>query len=332
LSIFKAKETITEISRKYGIKVIFFDGRGGPPSRGGGKTHKFYASLGSTIENQEIQITVQGQTISSNFGTPDSCRYNLENLLSAGVANQIFNKNENNLSETDKAIIDKLAEVGYQKYTDFKNHPKFLPYLEQMSTLSYYAKTNIGSRPSKRNTDGKLNFADLRAIPFVSAWSQMKQNVPGFFGVGTALQYFEENNRWEEVQTLYDNSLFFRTLLENSMMSLAKCFFPLTAYMKNDPEFGVFWQIIYDEFQETKRLLLKIAGHTELMQNYPDGKASIAMREHIVMPLLAIQQYASSQIVELKKQPNSDEKLISVYEKLVTRSLFGNTNASRNSA
>jgi phosphoenolpyruvate carboxylase len=323
---------ITKISREYGIKVIFFDGRGGPPARGGGKTHKFYASLGSTIENQAIQVTVQGQTISSNFGTLDSCRYNLENLLSAGVANKIFNKDENNLSEPEKSIIDTLANLGYEKYLNFKNHPKFIPYLEQMSTLKYYSKANIGSRPSKRNTDDKLNFADLRAIPFVSSWSQLKQNVPGFFGVGTALKYFETSNRWEEVQNLYHNSLFFRTLLENSMMSLAKCYFPLTAYMKNDPEFGEFWQIIFDEFQETKRLLLKIAGHTELMQNYPDGKASIAMREQIVLPLLTIQQYASSQINELKKQPAFSEKLVSTYEKLVTRSLFGNTNASRNSA
>jgi phosphoenolpyruvate carboxylase len=331
-SIFKAKETITEVSRKYGIKVIFFDGRGGPPARGGGKTHKFYASQGSTIENQEIQVTVQGQTISSNFGTLDSCRYNLENLLSAGVANQVFNKDENNLSVSDKAIIDVLANIGYQKYLDFKSHPKFLPYLEQISTLKYNSKTNIGSRPSKRNTDGNLNFSDLRAIPFVSAWSQLKQNVPGFFGVGTALKHYEDSNQWELVQTLYDDSLFFRTLLENSMMSLAKCFFPLTAYMKDDKEFGAFWQIIYDEFLETKRLLLKIAGHKELMENYPDGKASIEIREQIVMPLLAIQQYASSQINEMKRTNTVDEKLIIVYEKLVTRSLFGNTNAARNSA
>lgn len=331
-SIFKAKETITEVSRKYGIKVIFFDGRGGPPARGGGKTHKFYASLGSTIENQEIQVTLQGQTISSNFGTLDSCRHNLENLLSAGVANQVFNKDENNLSVSDKAIIDELASIGYQKYLDFKSHPKFIPYLEHISPLKYNSKTNIGSRPSKRNTDGKLNFSDLRAIPFVSAWSQLKQNVPGFFGVGTALKHYEDTKQWDKVQTLYDDSLFFRTLLENSMMSLAKCFFPLTAYMKDDKEFGAFWQIIYDEFLETKRLLLKIAGHKELMENYPDGKASIEIREQIVMPLLAIQQYASSQINEMKRTNIVDEKLISVYEKLVTRSLFGNTNAARNSA
>ena len=331
-SIYKAKEELTAISRKYGIKAIFFDGRGGPPARGGGKTHKFYASLGSNIENKEIQVTVQGQTISSNFGTLDSCRNNLENLLSAGVTNQVFSKGKNVLTLSEKKVLDQLAELGYQKYLDFKNHPKFIPYLEQMSTIKYYAKTNIGSRPSKRNKSDDLDFKDLRAIPFVGSWSQLKQNVPGFFGVGTALKYFEDNNQWEKVQDLYDNSLFFKTLLENSMMSLAKSFFPLTAYMKNDPEFGPFWQIIYDEFLETKRLLLKIAGHKELMENYPDGKASIEIRERIVLPLLTIQQYALLKINELNKEENPDLELIKTYEKIVTRSLFGNTNASRNSA
>jgi len=329
--IYKAKESITNISRKYGIKVIFFDGRGGPPARGGGKTHKFYASLGSTIENQEIQLTIQGQTISSNFGTPESCRYNLENLLSAGVSNKIFNNEDANLSDADKKIIDELAQIGYNKYISFKSHPKFIPYLEKMSTLNYYSKTNIGSRPSKRNASDQLNFADLRAIPFVGSWSQMKQNVPGFFGVGTALQSYEVSGNWDKVQMLFDSSLFFRTLLENSMMSLAKSFFPLTQYMRNDEEFGEFWQIIYDEFLLTKRLLLKIAGHHELMENYPDGKASIKMREDIVLPLLTIQQYALMKINEIKKG-SGDKDLLAVYEKLVTRSLFGNTNASRNSA
>lgn len=102
--------------------------------------------------------------------------------------------------------------------------------------------------------------------------------------------------------------------------------------MSKDPEFGAFWQIIYDEFLETKRLLLKIAGHTQLMENYPDGIASIQMRERIVLPLLTIQQYALLKISELNKDENPDLNLIKVYEKIVTRSLFGNTNASRNSA
>ncbi len=331
-SIYKAKENITTISRKYGIKVIFFDGRGGPPARGGGKTHKFYASMGSSIENQEIQVTVQGQTISSNFGTLDSCRYNLENLLSAGATNQVFSEGKISLTNEEKNILDELAEIGFMKYSNFKKHPKFIPYLEQMSTLNYYAKTNIGSRPAKRKNSETLDFSELRAIPFVGSWSQLKQNVPGFFGVGTALKHFEDSNQWDKVQHLYDSSLFFKTLLENSMMSLAKSFFPLTAYMKDDPEFGEFWQIIYQEFLETKRLLLKIAGHVELMENYPDGKASIAVRENIVKPLLTIQQYALSRIHQLRQQNDRDEELLLMYQKIVTRSLFGNTNASRNSA
>ncbi len=201
-----------------------------------------------------------------------------------------------------------------------------------MSTLKYFEKSNIGSRPAKRNASDKLNFSDLRAIPFVSSWSQLKQNVPGFFGVGTALKHFEDDNKWNEVQKLYDNSLFFKTLLENSMMSLSKTFFPLTSYMKDDKEFGIFWQIIYDEYLLTKKMLLKIASHKELMENYPDGKASIAMRERIVLPLLTIQQYALLRIKELKINDVTNVNLIETYEKIVTRSLFGNTNASRNSA
>jgi phosphoenolpyruvate carboxylase len=331
-SIYKAKQTISAVSRKHGIKVVFFDGRGGPPARGGGKTHKYYASQGPDIENNEIQVTIQGQTISSNFGTLDSCRFNLENLLTAGISSELFDAHKNKLSEAQTDILDDLSEIGFQKYLAFKNHPKFVPYLEHVSTLKYYAKANIGSRPTKRNKSAHLNFADLRAIPFVGSWSQLKQNVPGFFGVGSALKHYETNGKWHEVEDLYQSSLFFRTLLENSMMSLAKSFLPLTAYMKEDPEFGAFWMVISDEFYETKRLLLKIAGHKELMENYPDGKASIQAREQIVLPLLVIQQYALLKIAALNKAQKPDEVLIAVYEKIVTRSLFGNTNASRNSA
>jgi phosphoenolpyruvate carboxylase len=331
-SIYKAKESITAVSREFGIDVVFFDGRGGPPARGGGKTHQFYASLGPDIENREIQLTIQGQTISSNFGTPDSCRFNLENLISAGVYNHLSGKNKEMLNDADKSILDALAEIGYEKYIDFKNHPQFVPYLEQRSALKYYARTNIGSRPSKRNAGEKLNLSDLRAIPFVGSWSQLKQNVPGFFGVGAALKHFEQTGQWQQLRELYNRSLFFRTLLENSMMSLAKSFLPLTAYMKDDPEFGSFWQIISDEFDETKRLLLKIAGHTELMENYPDGKASVATREQIVLPLLTIQQYALMRIDEFIKTNQTEEPAFATHEKLVIRSLFGNINASRNSA
>ena len=95
-SIYKAKEELTTISKEYDIDVIFFDGRGGPPARGGGKTHKFYASMGKNISNKEIQLTIQGQTVSSNFGTIDAAQYNIEQLINAGITNDLFSSNENN--------------------------------------------------------------------------------------------------------------------------------------------------------------------------------------------------------------------------------------------
>ncbi len=332
-SIYKAKEAMTTVSRKYGIDVAFFDGRGGPPARGGGNTHQFYASQGPKIESKEIQLTIQGQTISSNFGTLDSCQYNLEQLLSSGISNAVFAKADTKLSASDRKTMSSLADLSYQAYTDFKEHPKFIGYLEYMSTLRYYAKTNIGSRPSKRGKSSKLDFNDLRAIPFVGSWSQLKQNVPGFYGVGSALKHFEDEGNFEQVQALYKNSAFFRTLIGNSMMSLNKSFFGLTAYMQDDTEYGDFWNVIHEEYLNSRRLLLKLTGFTDLMENEPSNRASIDAREGIVLPLLTIQQYA---LMNIRQLENSDAEVnaeeLGTYQKMVTRSLFGNINASRNSA
>ena len=331
-SILKAKEALTSISRKHGVKVIFFDGRGGPPARGGGNTHQFYSSMGTFVESDEIQLTVQGQTISSNFGTIQSCQYNLEQLLSSGLHNRVLNDSKNISIKEDKAILDKLANISYKAYSDFKSHPKFVPYLEHVSTIKYYAKTNIGSRPSKRgSTDSKFDFSSLRAIPFVGSWSQLKQNVPGFFGVGTALKYYSDKKEFSKIKKLYKNSPFFRTLISNSMMSLTKSFFKLTSYMKNDPEYGEFWTLIYDEYKLSKTLILRLSGFETLMENEPANKASIETREKIVLPLITIQQYALRKIKDIENGKLEKDKL-ELYEKMVTRSLFGNINASRNSA
>jgi phosphoenolpyruvate carboxylase len=332
-NIFRAKEEISWVSREHGVQVVFFDGRGGPPARGGGNTHKFYASLGPTIESSQIQLTVQGQTISSNFGTEESSRHNMEQLLTAGLENQVLHSPEKILDEDSRILLEELSSISYQAYSDFKAHPKFVPYLEKMSTLKYYGQTNIGSRPSKRGKSDKLKFEDLRAIPFVGAWSQLKQNVPGFYGLGRAFEAMDKAGRLEEVKELYTHSLFFRTLLGNSMQSLSKSYFELTQYMARDKEFGDFWKLIHDESVRAKKYLLLISGQDELLQTNPDIKASIKLRENIVLPLLTIQQHALIRIKELEKTKGAkNEKLKESYNKLVVRSLYGNINASRNSA
>jgi len=325
--IYKAKETLTSISRKNNVVVTFFDGRGGPPSRGGGKTHQFYASMGNQIENQEIQLTIQGQTITSNFGTTQSAQYNLEQLLSAGVSHELFADTKLQLSQQDRLLLEELGNISYTAYGQLKEHPLFLPYLQKFSPLNYYSKSNIASRPAKRGSGNSLQFQDLRAIPFVGSWSQLKQNVPGFYGVGTALQVLKEKGLWKEVQSLFNNIGFFKTLIDNSMMSMVKSNFAITKYIDKDPEFSPIWNIIKEEFKLTTQLYLELNNANALMEGDTVGKQSILLRDRIVLPLLTIQQYALCKLQE----PLIETNLKEAYEKLLTRTMFGVINAARNS-
>ncbi len=326
-SIYQAKERLTAISKENQVAVLFFDGRGGPPSRGGGKTHQFYESLGNRIEKEEIQLTIQGQTITSNFGTIQSAEFNIEQLVSAGVSNELFADNQPQLSDKNRETLDALSQLSYASYLKLKHHPQFLPYLQKFSPLNYYGKSNIASRPTKRGAKNELSFSDLRAIPFVGSWSQLKQNVPGFFGFGSALQDFKEKGLWNEVEDLFRNNAFFRSLVDNSIMSMVKSNFDLTKYIENDPDFRDFRQLIHEEFNLTRQLYLELTQGASLMEKDPLGKQSILLREKIVLPLLTIQQYGLS---KLQLQP-TDPPLKEDYDKLVTRSMFGVINAARNS-
>jgi phosphoenolpyruvate carboxylase len=323
-SIYKTKETLSAVCDRHGIKAIFFDGRGGPPARGGGKTHRFYAAQGPRIANHAIQLTIQGQTITSTYGTKAHFIHNCEQLITAGLSNALFEK-ENVISRTSRQTIEELARISFEKYTALKNHKMFIPYLENKSTLKYYAKTRIGSRPAKRGNAEKLEFKDLRAIAFVGSWSQLKQNVPGYYGIGTAIQTLVNDGKTKELKDLFQTVNFFKALILNSMMSLSKCYFELTGYIGKDPEYREFWEMLVEEYQLSKKMVLLISGYRMLMEEEAVSKRSIEIREDIVLPLLVIQQYALQKIENRSGHTG-------IYEKMVERSLYGNINASRNSA
>ncbi|MGB4247470.1 MAG: phosphoenolpyruvate carboxylase [Pseudohongiellaceae bacterium] len=329
-AIYRAKEDLTAVSREQGIEVIFFDGRGGPPARGGGDTYLFYAAMGKKIESNQIQMTVQGQTVSTFYGIKAAAVHNLSQLLTAGLENNLYDRPERELDDEQRALMEELANTSYRSYDDFKKHDLFLPYLEEMSTLNYYAMTNIGSRPAKRGGAKKLQFEDLRAIPFVGAWSQLKQNVPGFYGLGAALKEQEDKGNFDACVRLYQRSRFFRALIANSMQSMSKTNFQLTQYMANDPKFGEFWRNLHDEYQLSRALVLKISGQQKLLEDNPRSRMSIQLRERVVLPLLTVQQYALMKIQ--RARAGEEQEHMALYEKMVMRSLFGNINASRNSA
>ena len=330
-SIFHAKQTLTAVSAKYQIDVVFFDGRGGPPARGGGKTHKFYASMGSDIANNEIELTVQGQTVSSNFGTIEAAQFNIEQLIHAGIGNGLFSDGSSTFSGEEQIIYAELAKESFVSYGNLKSHPYFMDYLYNVSPLRFYTDTNIGSRPAKRGSGNKLTLQDLRAIPYVGAWSQMKQNVTGYYGVGSALQAMELKGQMPELKALYKRSSFFRTLIDNCEMAMKKCFFPLTAFLADHPQYGELWRSIESEYNLTRKYILILSGKTDLMSDYPIEQISIQTREKIVLPIATIQQYALTKIREIEEM-NLPSNLKSSYEKLIMRCSFGIINAGRNSA
>jgi len=227
-------------------------------------------------------------------------------------------------------LIQELAEIGLKSYNDLKNHPEFLNYLSHISPLRFYSETNIASRPSKRSATSRLNLNDLRAIPFVGAWSQLKQNISGYYGVGTALEQLDKQGKFPAVKQLYTSSLFFKTLMDNCEMAMKKCYFPLTEYLSNDPRYGEFWRLLFSEYELTRRYILQLSNKSELMADYPVEQLSIQMRERIVLPLTTIQQYAMKRIRIIEERMAKDP-MKEVYEKLVVRSAFGIVNAGRNS-
>lgn len=324
-SIYKTKESLTALCREFDIDVIFFDGRGGPPARGGGKTQRFYASAGSDIASKQIQLTIQGQTITSTYGTCEQFLYNCEQLICAGLGKALISEDQRTVDDKQRELFERLAGISYEKYDALKNHDLFIPYLEEMSTLKYYSQAKIGSRPSKRGKSAQLTLKDLRAISFVGSWSQLRQNVPGYFGFGTALAKMKTEGLFDDLKDLYRDNKFFKALVLNSMMSIKKSYFSITSYMKKDERFSGFWQILKDEYNLSMELLLELTGHEILMEDEAITRRSIEMREKIVLPLITIQQYALQRI-------SAGDDLEEEFRKIVTRSMYGNINASRNSA
>ena len=326
-SIFKAKVGLTATAEKHNIKLAFFDGRGGPPSRGGGKTHRFYASMGKEIANKNIQLTIQGQTISSQYGSIDSAAFNIEQLINAGISSGVKEKHNVLLDKANYDTLEIMASDSYQSFLALRKHPLFLSYLETLSPLSLLSKITISSRPVKRNSGEALKLEDLRAISFVTSWSQLKQNIPGFYGIGTALKNQEKAGNWEQVEETYNQSGYFKTIIDNCMMSMSKSDFSITEYLANDKKFGEFWKTLHDEFELSKTMLLKLAGHESLMENYPVEKRSIAVREKIILPLVLIQHFA---LEKLQHELTDDKR--QAYEKLAILTVYGIVNAGRNLA
>ena len=344
--IHSAKVRLTAVSRRYGVEAVFFDGRGGPPGRGGGHTHLFYRAAGSNVEQLETQLTIQGQTISTNFGTPEAARHNVEQLFTANLTNRLFAPTGVGMAPDDAELLELLAQSSLTAYRRLRDDADCLAFLVERTPLPLFHRLNIASRPVSRGPQGDLSLEHLRAIPFVGAWSTMRLVVPGFYGLGAALDPVLERGEGARLRRLYLESLFFRTLVDNAMMSLAKSDVSLTGHLDQDPRFGRLWRRIRDEALRARRCLLEITGQNSLLGSEPLQRASIGMREEIMLPVLVILQAsvtrleASGRIEEAEGEPSPgawppgsiETRVAARYRKLALKAVAAVINASRNAA
>ena len=341
--IYKAKEAISVLSRRYGVDAVFFDGRGGPPARGGGNTRRFYTSLSRHLKNREVQLTIQGQTISSNFSEQKKALYNLEQLFTSGLESRL-NFYSGEIDDREREVFDTMQKVSEKKYRELLKRKDFFQYLQTVSPLKYFGLSNVGSRPTSRgkkkgdSSDKKSvnGLKKLRAIPFVSSWVMLRQLVPAFYGLGTALEYVEKNVPGFSLRAFYRRTPFFQAIIGNSMQSLIKTDFRMTNACLIDERFRDIWLDIKAEAELTEKYIKQMT-HEKLLGDETVNRLSIKAREAIIRPLVVIQQYALTQVDKINRKDvdKADVKLIKAqkekWEKLIVRSFTGIINAGRNS-
>lgn len=201
--------------------------------------------------------------------------------------------------------------------------------MQHFSPLNFFDKSNVSSRPDRRRAGANITLENLRAIPFVGSWSQNKQNIPGYYGFGYALEKAYEKYGNEAMDSLYRHSLFFRTLVENSQMVLRKSDFRGTAHAATSSKFSEIWGELHLEFERSKKNLLRVSGSNDLMEKNPKDLLSVSLREELIKPLLVIQQYALSMYAQAHERGNQNQ--LDQYSDLIIHCSFGLVNATRNS-
>jgi phosphoenolpyruvate carboxylase len=266
---------LTEIARRNGITLTVFHGRGGSAGRGGGPT--FDAILAQP--HSHLKITEQGETIAFKYGLPELAHRNLEAALAATLL-AAHTRDE----EIDTTLIAQLADRSRAAYQELVGDPRLVPFFRAFTPVDELALLNIGSRPSRR-PEGAEYLASLRAIPWVFAWTQNRCLLPAWYGCGAA---FAEADLIE-LRDLYARWPFFRTLVQNLEMTLAKSSMEIAAEYLELVEEPSLWEPIAAEHERTVAAVLEIVEADELLDRHPVVQRSIRVRNPYVDPMNAIQ-------------------------------------------
>ena len=328
-TLYKAQQQLTAIGDKFGVKITFFHGRGGTVGRGGGPTYEAITSQPLRSINDRIRLTEQGEVIGNKYGNKDAAYYNLEMLVSAAINRMVTHKKSDaHTSNKYERIMDQVVERSYQIYRDLVfGDERFYDYFFESSPIKAISSFNIGSRPAARKTITEIG--GLRAIPWVFSWSQSRVMFPGWYGVGSSFKEFidqDPENNLAFLQLMYKRWPFFKSLLSNVAMVLSKSNMNIAfeyAQLCEDQNVRDIFNIILDEWQLTKNVILEIEGHDELLAENTYLRDSLDYR----MPYFNVLNYIQLELI--KRQRNG--QLTPDQEKLIHITINGIATGLRNS-
>jgi phosphoenolpyruvate carboxylase len=318
-ALYRAQRELGEIGRRTGLTVQMFHGRGGAIGRGGGPANRAILAQPRGTVAGRLRLTEQGEMIADRYGHHAIAERHLEQLLNA-LLQTSFPTDGEAFDPTWEWTLDRLAASACRHYRALVYEtPEFLTYFEQATPIAEVSQLKIGSRPARRG--GGLSIEQLRAIPWVFSWMQSRHTLPGWYGLGSAvLEYLSGGGDLAVLQAMYQRWPFWRTLLENAQMIMAKADLTIARLyadlVEDQALAGRIFERIAAEYHRTADVILAITGQEALLEQVPVLQRSIQRRNPYVDPLSFVQLVLLKRLRGPREGEPAEELLTAVLESI----------------